>query len=113
MLREVAEGGAHLDRETLAALAAVPRAVSGIIADGIAQRSFRPIHPMAAYFMMLAPLVVYHAGAPIRRELAVEHLMDGEPLQSEAFARLVQDSMRRTLVSERIGTVEPSSARRT
>ena len=27
MLREVAEGGAHLDRETLAALAAVPRAV--------------------------------------------------------------------------------------
>src|SRR5471032_3145442 len=30
MLREVAEGGAHLDRETLKALAAVPAAVAGI-----------------------------------------------------------------------------------
>ena len=36
MLREVAEGGAHLDRETLQALAAVPRAVAGIVAEGVA-----------------------------------------------------------------------------
>ena len=57
MLREVAEGGAHLDRETLATLAAVPHAVSAIIADGISRKAFRPVHPLAAYFTMLAPLV--------------------------------------------------------
>ena len=39
MLREVAEGGAHLDRETLAALAAVPRTVAGIVERGRRERA--------------------------------------------------------------------------
>jgi len=100
MLREVAEGGAHLDRETLATLAAVPHAVGTIIADGIARKAFRPVHPLAAYFTMLAPLVVYHAGAPIRSELAAEHLVDGGALAPDAFVRHVQETMRRALASE-------------
>ena len=99
MLREVAEGGAHLDRETLATLAAVPHAVGAIIADGIARKAFRPVHPLAAYFSMLAPLVVYHAGAPIRNELATEHLVDGAALSPDAFVRHVQETMRRALAS--------------
>jgi AcrR family transcriptional regulator len=100
MLREVAEGGAHLDRETLATLAAVPHAVSAIIADGISRKAFRPVHPLAAYFTMLAPLVVYHAGAPIRKELATEHLVDGGALSPDAFVRHVQETMRRALASD-------------
>src|ERR1044071_7407683 len=43
MLREVAEGGAHLDRDTLKALAAVPRIVAGIVEEGTAAGEFRPI----------------------------------------------------------------------
>src|SRR5437764_3330349 len=35
MMREVAEGGAHLDRDTLAALARVPAAVGTIVQQGI------------------------------------------------------------------------------
>jgi TetR/AcrR family transcriptional regulator len=100
MLREVAEGGAHLDRETLATLAAVPRAVSAIIADGISRKAFRPVHPLAAYFTMLAPLVMYHAGAPIRQELATEHLVDGSALSPDAFVQHVQETMRRALASD-------------
>ena len=100
MLRELAEGGAHLDRETLATLAAVPHAVSAIIADGVARKAFRPVHPLAAYFTMLAPLVVYHAGAPIRNELATEHLVDGGVLAPDAFVRHVQETMRRALASD-------------
>lgn len=100
MLREVAEGGAHLDRETLATLAAVPHAVSAIIADGIARKVFRPVHPLAAYFTMFAPLVMYHAGAPIRHELAIEHLVDGGALSPDAFVRHVQETMRRALASD-------------
>jgi len=97
MLREVAEGGARLDRETLATLAEVPHAVGAIIADGIARGAFRPVHPLAAYFTMLAPLVVYHAGAPIRKEMATEHLVDGGALSPDAFVRHVQETMRRAL----------------
>src|SRR5436309_13642486 len=36
MLREVAEGGAHLDRATLKALAAVPQAVAALVQQGVA-----------------------------------------------------------------------------
>ena len=36
MLREVAEGGTHLDPETLAVLAGVPRAFGSIVAQGVA-----------------------------------------------------------------------------
>src|SRR5213082_31049 len=45
MLREVAEGGMHLDRETLKALGAVPRAVAAIIREGVAPASSAPSIP--------------------------------------------------------------------
>jgi TetR/AcrR family transcriptional regulator len=100
MLREIAEGGAHLDRDTLAALAGVPRAVGAIIEQGVAQKVFRPVDPMAVYFTMLAPIVVYLAGAPIRRELAAQQLVDGVPLPPDAFIHHVQETMRRALAPD-------------
>ena len=100
MLREIAEGGAHLDRDTLAALAGVPRAVGAIIAQGVARKVFRPVDPMAVYFTMLAPIVVYLAGAPIRRELAAQQLLDAAPLSPDAFVHHVQETMRRALAPE-------------
>ena len=50
MLREVAEGGVHLDRDTLTALAAVPRAFGAIVHQGVESGAFRRIDPMFAYF---------------------------------------------------------------
>jgi TetR/AcrR family transcriptional regulator len=97
MLREIAESGAHLDRDTLAALAAIPRAIGGIIQRGVEEGAFRPVHPLAAYFSMLAPMVVYLAGAPIRRQLSARHLVSGPPLTDDAFVRYIQDTMRRAL----------------
>jgi TetR/AcrR family transcriptional regulator len=97
MLREIAESGAHLDRDTLAALAAIPRAVGGIIQRGVEEGAFRPVHPLAAYFSMLAPMVVYLASAPIRRQLSARHLVSGPPLTDDAFVQYVQDTMRRAL----------------
>src|SRR6185503_6050688 len=41
MLREVAEGGAHLDAETLTALTRVPRLVAAIVQEGISAGVFR------------------------------------------------------------------------
>jgi TetR/AcrR family transcriptional regulator len=97
MLREIAERGAHLDAETLAALAALPRIVAGIIQRGVNEGAFRPVHPLAAYFSMLAPMVVYLAGAPIRERLSAQHLGGGPMLDHDAFVRYIQDSMRRAL----------------
>src|SRR5580765_8275259 len=39
MLREVADGGVHLDRETLKVLAALPLTVGAIVRQGVAERT--------------------------------------------------------------------------
>jgi TetR/AcrR family transcriptional regulator len=108
MLREVAEGGAHLDRATLAELAAVPSAFTAMIVRGVESGVFRSVHPVAAYFTMIAPIIFYLASAPIRRELAAARLLDRASLPADLFIKHVQDTMRRALVVE-----APQAARST
>ena len=95
MLREVAGGGTHLDRETLAALTAVPKAFSAIVLQGVRSGVFRPMHPVAAYFSLIAPIVFYMAAAPIRKELADARLLDVATLSPDTFVAHVQDTMHR------------------
>ena len=99
MMREVAEGGAHLDRPTLKALASVPLAVGAIFQEGIAVGAFRPVHPVFAYFSMVAPIVFYFAGAPIRAELSHLHVIDMHALSPAEFVAQVQEAMRRSLAA--------------
>jgi TetR/AcrR family transcriptional regulator len=100
MLREVAEGGAHLDRETLMALAAVPRAVAAIVQQGVSTGEFRDVNPVFAYFSMLAPIVFYLAGTPIRKEISHLHVIDMRALSTDAFVKQVQESARRSLARD-------------
>jgi TetR/AcrR family transcriptional regulator len=101
MLREVAEGGAHLDAATLAELAAVPRAVGEIVQEGVRRRLFRPVDPIAAYFTMFPPIVFYLAGAPIRSRLSSQHLLNANLLPPESFVRHLQHSLRLALAADR------------
>ena len=99
MLREVAEGGAHLDRDTLAALAAVPRAIGAIVQQGVASGAFRPVNPLFAYFTMLAPVLNFFAASPIRKEVAP--LISGAgALPGAEFVAHQQQAMRRLLSFE-------------
>jgi len=100
MLREVAEGGAHLDKETLTALAAVPRTVGGIVQEGVAAGAFRQVHPIFAYFSMLAPMVFFLAGAPIRKELSHQHVIDMTALSAAEFVSHLQETTRRSLARD-------------
>jgi len=109
MLREVAEGGAHLDRETLKALAAVPRTVAGIVAEGVALGEFRQVDPAFAYFSMLAPIVFYLAGAPIRKELSHLHVMNMRALSAAQFVEQAQESARRALKRDAWVIVRPTA----
>jgi AcrR family transcriptional regulator len=108
MLREIAEGGAHLDRETLQTLAAVPLAFGPIITNGIAAGAFRPVHPIAAYFTMLAPIVLYMAAGPIRAEPARAGFLDIAVLNPEAFVEHLQGALQRAFAADR-----PTDARST
>jgi TetR/AcrR family transcriptional regulator len=99
MLREVAEGGAHLDRATLTALASVPRAFGAIVQEGVAAGDFRPVHPVFAYFSMVAPIVFFLAGTPIRTEISHLHVVDMRALSPSEFIAQVQEAMRRSLAT--------------
>jgi AcrR family transcriptional regulator len=101
MMREIAEGGAHLDAATLAALAAVPREVGAIVQEGVKRRLFRPVDPIAAYFTMFPPIVFYLAGAPIRSRLSSQHLLNTNRLPPELFVRHLQQSLRLALAADR------------
>ena len=107
MLREIAEGGAHLDARTLAALAEVPRAFAPIVAHGTATGAFRPLHPFAAYFTMFAPVVLFIAAEPIRRELSAGGLLTLSALTPDAFVRHAQECVRRAFAAD-----APPAARR-
>ena len=93
MLREVAEGGAHLDRETLRTLAAVPLTIE----QGVASGDFRQVDPVFAYFSMLAPIVFYLAGTPIRKELSHLHVINMRAMSPAQFVEQAQESARRAL----------------
>jgi TetR/AcrR family transcriptional regulator len=101
MLREIAEGGAHLDAATLAELAAVPRVVGAIVQEGVKRRLFRPVDPIAAYFTMFPPIVFYLAGAPIRSRLSSQHLLNTKLLPPDLFVRHLQHSLRLALAADR------------
>ena len=108
MLREVAEGGAHLDRETLTALAAVPRVVAGIVQEGVSTGDFRQVNPVFAYFSMLAPIVFYLAGTPIRQEISHLHVIDMRALSTADFVQQVQESARRSLARDAVAPAGPT-----
>jgi AcrR family transcriptional regulator len=109
MLREVAEGGSHLDRETLKALAAVPRTVAGIVEEGVTRGDFRPIDPVFAYFSMLAPIVFYLAGTPIRKELSHLNVINMRAMSSAEFVEQAQESARRALKRDAWAIVRPTA----
>jgi TetR/AcrR family transcriptional regulator len=99
MLREVAEGGVHLDRQTLAAMARLPAIVGRVVSQGAAQGALRRVHPLMAYFTIFAPIVLYLGGAPIRKALAAQSPVPLADLPAPEFIRQMQASVRLALVS--------------
>ncbi len=101
MLREVADGGTHLDPETLAALAAVPKAFAAILRPGIADGAFRDMHPVAAYFTTIAPILMFVASSPVRKQLVSRQIgqLPGPPLATETFLADLTTSLQRAFAA--------------
>jgi TetR/AcrR family transcriptional regulator len=67
--REVAEGGPHLDAGTLREMAGIVRALSEIVEQGVRSGRFRPINPLLVHGGIVGPVLLYFAGAGIRRRI--------------------------------------------
>lgn len=89
MMREVAEGGRHLDAGTLRVIAGVFESLLAILKEGRRTGAFIRVHPLLMYFTIVGPTMMFFGSGPIRSailslaavgfpevgpELLIEHL---------------------------------------
>jgi AcrR family transcriptional regulator len=65
-MREMAEGGRHLDEPVLAEAMRVLQVLGAILGEGRARGVFGPRHPFVVHMSIVAPIVLFGATAPIR-----------------------------------------------
>jgi AcrR family transcriptional regulator len=97
LLREIADGGAHLGPEELALIAGIFGAVSGVIAEGGRHKVFQPVHPALAHFSIVAPLLMFRAAAPVRARIRHVRHVDIPEADSATLVRHLQMVARRML----------------
>jgi AcrR family transcriptional regulator len=67
-LREIAEGGAHVDKGTMAIVAGILQQVVAAVREGISTRGFLPANPLLVQLGIVGPLLMFFATAPLRRK---------------------------------------------
>ena len=68
--REIADGGKHLDDETLAEIAGIVRALAGFIGEGVQRKVFKRTDPLLVHAGIVAPLLLFFASASLRARMA-------------------------------------------
>jgi AcrR family transcriptional regulator len=68
-LRELAEGGEHIDEATLRYVRGVLAALGEILEEGIRSGCFQPVNPVLLHGGVIAPLMFFLASAGVRRKL--------------------------------------------
>jgi len=77
-LREMADGGGHIDAKVVGQLRRVLQVLQSIIARGVARGVFRPAHPLVVQLGIVGPLLMFAVSEPARQRMN----RDGEPLAS-------------------------------
>src|SRR5688500_10306849 len=96
-LREIADGGAHIEPEELGVIDDMFATVSGIIAEGTKQKSFQPVHPALAHFTLIGPLVMFRATAPVRARIKSLRHIEIPEADTDMLVRHLQMVARRML----------------
>jgi TetR/AcrR family transcriptional regulator len=91
-LRELAEGGRHLDAAILAEVGRVLATLAGILQQGVKAGRFRPVHPLIVQMGIVAPLLLFSASAPARERLKHKVAAPVTGLAREAVLAYVQDA---------------------
>jgi AcrR family transcriptional regulator len=69
-LRELADGGPHIDAPVLSEMRRVLEVLAGIIERGVSGGRFRPVHPLVVQVSIVGPILVFLTSAPARERLA-------------------------------------------
>jgi TetR/AcrR family transcriptional regulator len=76
-LREVAEGGRHLDDAVVIQMRRVIGTLSAILEDGRKAGLFREVNPLVIQVSIVAPLIMFAAAGPLRERY--QHLVPRAP----------------------------------
>jgi AcrR family transcriptional regulator len=68
--REIADGGIHLDPQTIREVAGIVSALSGFIDAGVRKGVFRPVDPFLVHAGIVAPLLLFFASEPLRERMS-------------------------------------------
>jgi TetR/AcrR family transcriptional regulator len=68
-LREIAEGGTHIDAATVAHVHGILAALRAILDEGTRSGRFRPINPLMLHAGIIAPLMFFFATQQVRTRL--------------------------------------------
>jgi TetR/AcrR family transcriptional regulator len=74
-LREIAEGGVHIDKSTIAIIVGILQQVAGAVKQGVAARRFRPANPLLVQLGIVGPLLMFFATAPLRKRAPSQMLL--------------------------------------
>lgn len=89
-LREIAEGGTHVDESTLTYLRDVLGALGAIIAEGTRAARFQPLPPFMVQVGIVSPLMVFFATTRLRRNIARLSSLNVTDISREAVVAHVQ-----------------------
>jgi len=104
-LREMADGGRHLDTEIASAIASVLKTLGGMLDDGRASGLFRPAHPLITQMGIVGPLILFAASAPARERFQGKIPASVAMVPREAVVAHVETA---TLAALRAEPSEPS-----
>ena len=107
-LRELADGGTHLDASILAEMRRVLEALAGIIGRGVEAGRFQPVHPLVVQIGIVGPLLMFAASAPARARLGRR----GDLLPAPAPGDLLRHVERAALGALQSTDVGDAAARR-
>ena len=98
MLRELASGAAHIDRETFGMMNAVYAAVRDVIVQGQREQAFREADPLLTYFTILPPILIFFARQRVvAQRKNMQGLAAAAPRHIDEFIRHMQESARAML----------------
>ena len=100
MLRELADGGRHLDIQTLRQMTTLPPLLSRLLGQGRAEGAFGTFDPLMLHFVLMGTAMLMASNISIRRRVLQLGLAQ-PPLDTAATTALLQTVALRTLRKDR------------
>ncbi len=111
MLREIAEGGRHVEQETMAPMLGMLDVMTRIIAEGTARREFRQVDPLLIHLTTIWPVMVYLTSKPLRSKVTSFARVDASRLSTGGFVRHLQHMNRRAVAQDTPARRSPARRR--